>query len=207
MRKAIAISILTALSGIAVASAQPNERPIHEQSCHGGGGRMHKFEKLDSNSDGRVTRDEMLSRATERFDKVDANRDGSVTTEERKALHQKHAEERFTKMDKNNDGALSADELPSHFATRLLKLDADNDSKLTRAELANFAEKRGERLRARFDMDKPHTRAELTAHVEERFAKLDADRDGSLTPAELSRKQMFRRGHGAGHGGDKKQAK
>lgn len=49
---------------------------------HGHGARM---ERLDSNGDGRITREELGNRAIERFNSADANGDGTVTREERRA--------------------------------------------------------------------------------------------------------------------------
>ena len=203
MKKLITISILTALAGVAVASAQPDAGAAHEGSCgmRGGFG-MHKFENLDQNKDGRVTRAEMLAGATERFDKADANKDGSVSSDERKAAFQKFGEQRFAEQDKNKDGALSADELPPHFAKRSEKLDTNKDGKLTRAELQAFADQHQGRFAAHAGADKTRTRAELVEHVGKRFEKLDTNKDGALTQDEMAKGHHGRRGfhHGA-HGG------
>jgi Ca2+-binding EF-hand superfamily protein len=200
MKKLITISILTALAGVAVASAQPDAGAGHHGDCGGRGGfGMHKLEKLDQNQDGKVTRAEMLSRATERFDKADANKDGKVTPEERQASFQQFAEQRFVEQDKNKDGALSADELPPHFAKRSEKLDTNKDGKLTRAELKAFADQyKGRHFGGHFGGDETRTRADLVAHVEKRFEKLDANKDGALTQDELAKGHHGR--HGFRHG-------
>lgn len=199
MKKAIVISILTALSGVAIAAAQA-DKPEHEGGC--GKGRLHHFEKLDKNADGKVTREEMLSGVTARFDQADSDKDGTLSDAEKKAAHEKHAAERFAKGDKNGDGVLTQDELPPRFGERLFKLDANKDGKLTREELAKLGEMRAqwkERMhgdKGRMHSDKPHTRAELVAHVDQRFVKLDADKDGALTPDEMAKGHRFgRHGH------------
>jgi Ca2+-binding EF-hand superfamily protein len=186
MKKLITISILTALAGVAVASAQPDAGAARKGECGGRGGfGMHKLEKLDQNKDGEVTRDEMLTRATEHFDQADANKDGKVTPEERRATFQKFAEQRFAEQDKNKDGALSADELPGHFAKRMEKFDTNKDGKLTRAELQAFADQHKEHFAKRFGADETRTRADVVAHVEKRFEKLDSNKDGALTQDEM----------------------
>ena len=212
MNKAIAISILTALSGVAIATAQPIDarapegalrldKPAHGGDCGRGG--MHKIEKLDTNKDGKVSRDEMLSGATTRFDQADSNKDGALSDAEKKAAHDKHAQERFTNKDKNNDGVLTKDELPQHFAERLLKLDANSDGKLTKEELAKIGEMRGHfKGKMHGDKDKAHTRAELVAHIGERFSKLAANNDGALTEDELKQGRHGFRGHGGRHAHD-----
>jgi hypothetical protein len=195
MKKAIVISILTALSGVAIAAAQPNDKPAHEGGC--GKGRMHHFEKIDANKDGKVTRDEMLTGITTHFDQADTNKDGTLSDAEQKAAHEKRSAGRFAKEDKNGDGVLTQDELPAHFGDRLMKLDANKDGKLTREELAKLGDMR-EHWKARgHNDDKPHTRANLVAHVGERFTKLDTNKDGALTQDEMAKGHHFggHRGH------------
>jgi EF-hand domain pair/EF hand len=193
MKKIIAISLLTALSGIAVASAQPGEaREARRDGRHGARAAQH-FQKLDTNGDKVVSRDELLSRITERFDRADADKNGTVTPEERKLAKQKWAEERFSKADANKDGALSADELPGRFAKKLQKLDANQDGKLTREELAVLKAKYEQHM-AKRGGDQPKTRAELVAKVGERFSKMDTNQDGQLNIDELKSGQRGRHG-------------
>lgn len=51
-----------------------------------GNGKGHHFGKIDADSDGKITREEMVdeakARASRRFDHVDENKDGSVSKEE-----------------------------------------------------------------------------------------------------------------------------
>lgn len=54
-------------------------------------GRM--FEKMDTNSDGAVTKEEARTFHEKRFDEMDANKDGKVTKEETKAYFDKKREE------------------------------------------------------------------------------------------------------------------
>ena len=56
---------------------------------HGGAG---LFAKLDTNTDGKISRDEAAAapRFAQHFDALDANHDGFVTPDEMKAAHEKH---------------------------------------------------------------------------------------------------------------------
>lgn len=194
MKKAVFVSLLTALAGSTVAYAEAPAAPAQRTEACEHGSRAHRFDKLDSNKDGRVSRDEMLGKATERFDRADANKDGTLTTEERAAAHKRFAEEHFKKADKNGDGALTADELPPHFAKMLGKLDANKDGKLTQPELAAGHEKFSARFAQKHPSAKaPKSRSELVAHVSARFDKLDANKDGALSPEELRKEHV--RGH------------
>ena len=61
----------------------------------GGGGMRGAMVKLaDTNSDGRITLQEMTAAALQRFDLADTNRDGQVTREERQAMHQQMMQQR-----------------------------------------------------------------------------------------------------------------
>ncbi len=44
---------------------------------------MHKFEYVDKNSDGFISRSEFLNHSEEKFNKMDANNDGKLTKEEK----------------------------------------------------------------------------------------------------------------------------
>jgi Ca2+-binding EF-hand superfamily protein len=198
MKKAVFVSLLTALAGgtsaFGVAYAEAPAAPAQRTEACEHGPRAQRFEKLDINKDGRVSRDEMLGKASERFDRADANKDGTLTAEERAAAHKRFAEEHFKKADKNGDGVLTADELPPHFAKMLGKLDTNKDGKLTQPELAAGHEQFTARFAKKHPQAKePKSRSELLAHVSARFDKLDANKDGSLSPEEL-RKEHFR-GH------------
>ena len=59
-------------------------------SCAHHGGKASKcggkrWEKMDTNKDGKVSKEEFIKMKTEKFMKMDANNDGAVTLEEKKA--------------------------------------------------------------------------------------------------------------------------
>lgn len=78
---------------------------------HGKKHQSHKqFELIDSNNDGELSKEEVLSFHEQRFIAMDLNSDGVVTKEEMKVYRKK---QKFMKIDKNNDGVISEDEFES----------------------------------------------------------------------------------------------
>jgi Ca2+-binding EF-hand superfamily protein len=75
---------------------------------------MDPMKRMDSDRDGRVTREEFndsnLRRANFIYDFMDANRDGSVTFEEYRQFQEKFSDRRFQRLDTNRDGSLDARE-------------------------------------------------------------------------------------------------
>jgi Ca2+-binding EF-hand superfamily protein len=111
------LAIATAVSGAALA--------------HGArGGRM--FEKMDTNSDGKITLAEAQSGAQARFTALDKNKDGVITEAElgegRHPL-MKHA-------DANKDGKVTLAELQAQTTTWFARFDKNNDKVVTKEELA-----------------------------------------------------------------------
>lgn len=117
------------------------------------GGMEQRFEKLDADSDGKITRAEMDAHAKARFEEADTNKDGSISPEEMTAQieqrHKKRAERRSKRMikhlDANNDGALSLEEMQAGRKGQgrmFEKLDADGDGAISKEEFAEM-KKRG----------------------------------------------------------------
>lgn len=95
-----------------------------------------RWDKLDTNGDGKVTAEEMTEAHTDLIEKADSDGDGAITKDEMKAYHEARraewraehnpdknddgvidrteflnaAQERFDRMDKNGDGVISEDE-------------------------------------------------------------------------------------------------
>ena len=64
--------------------------------------------KLDSNKDGALSREELLSHNTKRFTRLDSNEDGSISKDEFNG----RLIAMFEAMDSNGDGMLKGDEMP-----------------------------------------------------------------------------------------------
>lgn len=105
------------------------------------------FDRLDTNGDGKLTRDE-LSRAAELFSTLDANQDGTLDrrelTGEAEATNARAANVKpnptaagplFQRMDTNGDGVITQAEALPRIKQNFDKLDTNGDGKLTPAEL------------------------------------------------------------------------
>ena len=104
------------------------------------------LQRLDTNKDGRINRNEIMPRMAKRFTSVDANGDKVVTVAEIDALLQKRLEARRTKMlelmDANKDGSITEVEFNRVADSLFDKADLDHDGGVDLAELKSF--KRGE---------------------------------------------------------------
>jgi Ca2+-binding EF-hand superfamily protein len=116
------------------------------------------FAGIDTNSDGKVTQEELAAHRTAMFVAFDTNGDGSLNSEEiaarQLARFTEGLPDRTARMievqDANGDGSLQADEvgegpMEDHFA----RIDTDNDGAISQAEAEavseRFAEHRGKR--------------------------------------------------------------
>ena len=197
MKKTLTFALVT---GLAFGSTAAFADGMH----HGHG--KHLWNKLDTNQDGKVTRDELNADVSALFDSVDANKDGKVTQDEasqffaakREEIKAKHAE-RLQTADTNKDGKWSKDELSEMSERRFAKLDANSDAFVTQAELdahraarkARFEEKHGDRPKGKLfkhadeNGDGVVERAEALKAVDTRFSKLDENGDGVVERTEL----------------------
>ena len=156
--------------------------------AHGAGKGLARF---DRDGNGVVTRDEMRTTAIERFDKTDTNHDGRLTPDEIQAAAREHAAEHFAKKDANKDGKLSRSEVPKMPDEVFTRLDANKDGALTPDELAagkgGRFQQHGERRFQHADTngDGAISKDEMLAGVDKRFARLDANGDGVVTQDEM----------------------
>jgi Ca2+-binding EF-hand superfamily protein len=213
--KAAVVSAVLGLSFSVPAWAQPAAAAAHDQ---GGPGRAaaiaaHMFERMDTNGDGQVTRQEADDAGKRLFDKFDRNADGAVTRDEAeagaRALRQEELAARFKQLDENGDGKLSGPESqmpPQAF----LKLDTNKDHALSLEEFQIRPDMRSEHRELEFDRaDANHdgkvTREEATQTAKERFERVDADHDGVITRAELDAHlaKMANMAHAHQRGADK----
>lgn len=138
---------------IAASAAVIAALPAH--AGHGGKGEGHgkKFEKMDLNGDGAISREEAAEFRRKRIMAADADGDGGVTLEEMKAHHKKkwgdkkkdgekaedgkkgdRTEKHFKKWDANADGKVTAEEIDAK-SDRFDKWDVDGDGKVTKEEM------------------------------------------------------------------------
>ena len=111
-----------------------------------------KFKLMDTNGDGKVSREEHAAAAQAMFGKMDANSDGIVTADEMTAMHHekkssklkfwqkkdKHDEmsssEKISIIDTNGDGKISRAEHEAGSAKMFTKMDANDDGVLSKEE-------------------------------------------------------------------------
>ncbi|MFT3807059.1 EF-hand domain-containing protein [Arenimonas sp.] len=100
------------------------------------------LQMLDADGDGRISRDEHLSRVHSMFDRMDADRDGYVSVEEMDAVRSElHGEKRtpsqveLSKVDGDGDNRLSQDEHSKSTQVEFDRMDRDRDGYLTAIEL------------------------------------------------------------------------
>src|SRR5262245_30306863 len=107
------------------------------------------FQRLDTNKDGAISKEEAQAAADQRiaqtFDRLDLNHDGMITQDEvnqvheqRRAERQAEAAERFKQADTNGDGLLSKDEVNKampRLARAFDRLDTNHDGQLSEQEL------------------------------------------------------------------------
>ena len=106
-----------------------------------------EFKAMDTNSDGKVTREEHAAGARAMFEKMDANHDGKVTAAEMDAAHRTiaggdagknelSAAEKIKAVDQDSDGVLTAAEHAQASRAMFDKMDANHDGTLTVEEMA-----------------------------------------------------------------------
>ena len=153
----VIFSIITIVTGLASAQDQSSSSPAGagKARCQG------RFDTMDANHDGVVTKDEFMSgrhRAgaarEERFNAKDANGDGTLTKDEFCTAPKMSCQDRFSKLDTDHDGVLTKDEFTAArhrggasapegvFTSR----DTDGNSTLTQDEFC--ARKRGGKPKA-----------------------------------------------------------
>jgi Ca2+-binding EF-hand superfamily protein len=116
-----------------------------------GGGRRfdpeRMFERMDTNGDGKITRDEIPEQAPPMLERLDSNGDGAITREELSNFRPgggrgqggrgqpENSDRMFERFDANGDGRITEDELPEDAPPLLQRFDRNGDGAVTRDEI------------------------------------------------------------------------
>ena len=150
------------------AQALVKNRPLQQDSTYDDEASL-RFEEMDTNGDGRVTRSEW--RGNDRsFDNHDWNRDGVLSGDEIRPGSRRRDDRdwsgRFDQLDRDDDGYISFAEWP-HDRQMFYRLDRNDDGRLSRSEIAD--------------------RPDRQALWDQRFTEMDTNRDGRLSRSEWRR--------------------
>lgn len=141
----------TVLLGAAAMLALTAAGPAAAQDRRGGMGMEMMFERLDTNADGHITREEVAAARAARIAALDADGDGVVTRDEAVVFARAEAADRaerragamFDRADADGDGRLTAAELMAggggmrggmDIGRMFDRLDSDGDSAISREE-------------------------------------------------------------------------
>lgn len=165
----------------------------------GGGMRFAgRLKRLDANSDGAVSLDEVLARSEPRFLRIDANKDGAIDTSEVEAQVKERVDywaKRITRrLDANRDGRIDRDEFQRPMRDRFAERDLNDDGQITDDDLPPGMRGRGEpdaddkgvakekgkggRGWGRFSLDR------LLGRGDAEFKRMDANADGVIDAGE-----------------------
>jgi len=154
------------------------------------------IERLDSNNDEQLSKDEFLAGAQTRFEKTDVNRDNFLSVDERedhrKVLREAREDERFAKTDLNNDGLLSKEELEAARQKRReiaeRRRDINGDGVFDETDKALWKEK----IKASREDGKPWWQEKRANRKAEKI-KVDSNDDGFISLSEhlSAAEQMF----------------
>jgi Ca2+-binding EF-hand superfamily protein len=111
--------------------------------------RKAKFQKLDADGDGKISRAEAASNQglAKYFDQIDTNHDGFLTPAELQAQRAKRAAAKLKAVDKDGDGRISRAEAEAkapHLAKNFDRLDVNKDGFISKDEIV-AAHKAGRR--------------------------------------------------------------
>lgn len=101
-------------------------------------GKGRGFERVDTNSDGIITFEEMEQHRLERFGLADADGSGAVSRAEMEAAAQSRMAKKMDRMwsylDSDGDGELSSAESAEHGSMRFARMDTNGDGEVTMEE-------------------------------------------------------------------------
>ncbi len=158
-RKKTAVALL-ALMGAVLGSAAMADRGMGGAGGPGGRGAIltENFAAIDTNTDGKITQEELAAYRTSEFAAADTNGDGALSAEELQAqmlaqMLSRQSARMIDNLDDDGNGTLSAAELgEGPVAENFARIDTDNDGAISQEEAEAVAERGGRRGEGRRHM-------------------------------------------------------
>ncbi len=148
------VGLLALLQPTVRGADKPADNPAVERRVHD------VFERMDTNKDGKISKEEAKNFIAQNFDRIDANKDGFIDKDElRRFVARSMAMGRggpggfggpagpdFDALDKNADGRLTRDELKgTPYADKFDEIDTNRDGKIDKKEFAAYLKKQAEK--------------------------------------------------------------
>jgi len=180
---------MTRLAALMAAALLPLSLPLpanaHDAAASGAHPSMfeHMLKSMDTNGDGRISRDEYLAAAATKFQAIDAQHKGRVDAADiassPAALERidHRAQALVDRLDHNGAGYVTSDEFVAAAQKRFARMDRNGDGRLTPDEMA--ADRRHGKHDGGGDKADKHAPA-----AQQRFARADANGDGAVTADE-----------------------
>ena len=177
-------------------AARPPSRPLDRDSVEESRGKPFsdwtatRFDNLDHNRDGALTRDEWHF-DTESFRRADANNDGRIARNEFLGTEaDDDRADRFVNLDQNRDGRIDRNEWHGS-ATTFDAFDRNGNGVLTRDEIAARGDDPAADLFGSLDVNRDRRVTQNEWHWSlDSFRAHDTNQDGVLTRAELNNRAV-----------------
>jgi len=101
------------------------------------------FDKIDTDGNKKIDRQEYIDAVSKSFDKLDKNKDAYLDREEFKATGIPDSDKLFDELDTNKDGKISKDELVKHHEKLFTIMDKNYDGFIDKNELNQYWEEEG----------------------------------------------------------------
>jgi hypothetical protein len=128
------VSAIVSAQALPKTPATPAATPL----APGGAQRPSRFDEIDTNHDGFISKDEFLASEKKRFEEFDSNHDGKVDAKEIASSpplmerNLKTAERMVKQWDANGDGTVTADEYRKNAEERFSKQDKDGTGRIAK---------------------------------------------------------------------------
>jgi hypothetical protein len=142
LRSCVLFAVLATMPMTALVHAQALPKPVSGAAAAPptapDAAKPTRFDEIDTNHDGFISRDEFLASEKKRFDELDTNHDGKIDAKEIASSpplmerNLKAADRMVKQWDANGDGIVTADEFKQSAEGRFAKQDPEGTGKIAR---------------------------------------------------------------------------